>query len=366
MSLDAVLVAIQTALPVHVIGGPGIGKTSFMQLLARTVRRHLETFIASTHEPSDVNGLPVTREDRVGVSFEPADFVYRILDNEKKGVGSILFMDEISTAPPAMQAGCLRLVHEKIVGNVPLPRDMWIGMASNPTDTSSGTFLLSAAMANRMLHFEWKVNSTEWIEGMVTGFKLDRRLKILPDGWRDAIPSQRGIVASYVQHRQAALYQLPKNAEDQGVAWPSPRTWDMCATLLAAGQSVQLEQDDTNFLMASAVGEKAALEFLEWQKNLDLPDPEELLASKGKIKMPERSDQIFAMLTSVANAAVSRMTKPRWERAWEILGQAAHEKKGDLAAIPAKLLASGRKTGYDIPESVMHFSKILGAAGLLK
>src|SRR3989304_2673737 len=103
MSLDAILVAIQTALPVHVLGGPGIGKTSFMQLVARTVGRRLAPFVASTHEPSDVNGLPVTRENRVGVSFEPADFVYRILDNEKKGIGSILFMDGVSTAPPAMQ-----------------------------------------------------------------------------------------------------------------------------------------------------------------------------------------------------------------------------------------------------------------------
>ena len=365
MSRKATLLALQTSLPVHLTGGPGIGKTMFTYAVAAALGRWAETYIASTHEPSDVIGLPVIQDDG-SVRFAEGDWVRRIIEKDAQGIASILFFDEISTAPPAVQAACLRVVNEKIVGNVELPDTLWMMLASNPVDTSAGTWLLSAAMANRMIHITWEVDSDEWVTGMIEGFSVDRDLVMLPHDWHEGIEATKILFASFIKANPTKLYNQPNNAEDAGKAWASPRTWDMASRLLAASRSVSLDKIEEMTLIRGVVGEGAAVEFLEWERELDLPDPAFVLKNPDDFPIPTRGDQVFALLTSVVAHAKRHMSEDMWDSCWHVLARSAEKGHSDLAALPARMLGSERPEGYAIPEHVKSFLPVLRAAGLLR
>jgi len=127
-------IAVATNTPVILWGEPGIGKTATIAAIARSLRLPLETVIASIHEPSDFSGLPIPTGDEV--TFAPPSWAVR-LAREGKG---ILFLDEISTAPPAVQAALLRVVLEKTIGQFRLPDSVRIIAAANPPGLAAGGF----------------------------------------------------------------------------------------------------------------------------------------------------------------------------------------------------------------------------------
>ncbi len=364
MNGKALVVAVQTGIPIIVWGKPGTGKTSFIIEFARAVGRHMETVIASIREPSDFAGLPIITKDDT-VNLAAPSWVKNIIEKEKDGIHSIVFLDELSTAPPAVQAALLRPVFEGAVGDEQLPKSVWFVGAANPTDTSSGTWTLSAALANRFVHLDWDIETLAWVEGMQNGFKMDHNITILPKGWKESIPQFRTLISSFIKARPALLLNQPDNTEDAGGAWASPRSWDNAATMLAACRSISLDKNTTLSLIAGCVGSGPTVEFFNWEKNLDLPDPEVLLKNPKSFKVPAKGDVTFAILSSVVTAARGKMNKARWESAWEILGIAAEGGKADIAAIPAKNLAKAREKGMAVPIHVKKFMPVLKKAGLL-
>lgn len=333
----AIAVICQTYMPVLIWGGPGTGKTTFVNQLARKLGAHCETIIASIREPSDFAGLPVIRQD--GVFLEPPAWARRLASLD--GHMGILFIDEISTAPPAVQAALLRVINEGVVGDITLPPRVARMAAANPPEQAAGGWSLSAALANRFFHFDWTVDTEVWTTGAMNDWDFDVEAYILPDGWETRIPMTRGLIASYIKARPAALYRLPEHESDMGKAWPSPRTWDMAARAMAAMDALGTVDDDVrSTVIAGAVGSAAAVEMLTWLRNLDLPDPEVLLENPSKYRVPERHDKIYAILMSVVTAALNNLTKERWDAAWKILSKTATTRGPDIAAFAAKTLVT--------------------------
>jgi MoxR-like ATPase len=108
-AVEALGVAVAARVPVLLWGAPGTGKTSVIRAMATALGWPCETVIASIREPSDFAGLPVVvGED---VRFAPPVWARRLA---QAGRG-LLFLDELSTAPPAVQAALLRVVLERVV-----------------------------------------------------------------------------------------------------------------------------------------------------------------------------------------------------------------------------------------------------------
>ncbi|WP_155738840.1 AAA family ATPase, partial [Rhodococcus pyridinivorans] len=151
--LEALMVAVTADLPVLLWGEPGIGKTAVLSQHAEAVDLPLTTVIASVHEPSDFSGLPVLGDDPAtrGVPMAPPDWAVRLV---QAGRG-LLFLDELSTAPPAVQAALLRLVLERRIGALQLPPGVRIVAAANPPSSAADGWELSPPLANRFVHLHW-------------------------------------------------------------------------------------------------------------------------------------------------------------------------------------------------------------------
>lgn len=151
--LEALTLAVAADLPVLLWGEPGIGKTAALTQLAAALDLPLTTVIASVHEPSDFSGLPVVGDDPAtqGVPMAPPDWAVRLV---RAGQG-LLFLDELSTAPPAVQAALLRLVLERRIGALRLPPGVRIVAAANPRSSAADGWELSPPLANRFVHLQW-------------------------------------------------------------------------------------------------------------------------------------------------------------------------------------------------------------------
>ena len=57
--------------------------------------------------------------------------------------------------------------------------------------------------------------------------------------------------------------------------WPSPRSWEMAARLIAAAEvSGAGRRRRRRYWWRAPIGPGAAAEFLAWREDMDLPDPE--------------------------------------------------------------------------------------------
>ena len=84
-TIDLLETALQAGIPTIIWGPPGVGKTATVYELARRLDLHLEVVIASLHEPSDFNGLPI----RVNASVEMAPPAWAVrLKEAGRGEGS--------------------------------------------------------------------------------------------------------------------------------------------------------------------------------------------------------------------------------------------------------------------------------------
>lgn len=370
---NAIQIAMQANVPVLAWGPPGVGKTSFIEAVAKSLGVPAEVVIASIHEPSDFGGLPIVSEDKEekedNVKKAPPLWAKRL---KKEGRG-ILFLDELSTAPPAVQAACLRVVLDRWVGDMQLPENISIIAAANPPEIAAGGWDLSPPLANRFCHLNWELDAEEWVNGMVSGWPSPKVIH-LPKDWQKEIPAAYSLVSSFINSQRTLLLRLPDNDSQQGLSWPSPRSWEMAAKLLAActalwGDGIKAGgavREEVTQLMSGCVGDGPALEFVNFMKDLDLPDPEHLLKHPKKldISVYNRHDRLFAVLSSVTSAVIANNTPNRWHAGWFVLEHVVNQGAEDVAAQSAYALAKNIPDGAHVPKALACFEPILKEAGL--
>jgi len=356
-SVDALSLAIAAGVPAVLWGAPGTGKSSAVLAMAEATGTPCEVVIASIREPSDFAGLPIVVED--GVRFAPPRWATSLAD---AGHG-VLFLDEISTAPPAVQAALLRVVLERVVGDLSLPDAVAIVAAANPPDQAADGWDLSAPLANRFCHLDWSVDAQTVAAGLVAGFPVATPPP-LADGWEEQMPLSAGMVAAFLGLRPSVVSAPPTDRSAAGRAWPSPRTWEMVGRLMAACDLSGASSQVRRALVLGAVGDGAGLEFLTWLDELDLPDPEAALADPDGVEFPERGDKRYAVLSSVAAAVAANTTPERWHAGWKVMARAAGEAP-DVAAMAARVLARVRPDGVSAPPEAAIFVPVLKDAGLV-
>jgi hypothetical protein len=352
---EALGVAVAARVPVLLWGAPGTGKTSVIRALADAAELPCETVIASIREPSDFAGLPIVDRDGpagLQVSFAPPAWARTLA---AAGTG-LAFFDEISTAPPAVQAALLRVVLERTVGDLTLPDTVAIVAAANPPGQAADGWELSAPLANRFCHLDWEVDAATVAAGFAGGWPTPS-LAAVPDGWDTRLAVTRAWVAGFLTVRPMLTLEVPDDAAAAGRAWPSPRSWEMAARLQAAALAAGADELVISLLVRG-------VEFLTWLQEADLPDPEAVLADPEAFVLPERGDRAYAALTSVAAAVSADPTPDRWARGWRAFGVAAGAAP-DVAATAARTLARCRPAGAPLPPELAAFTPLLRDAGLL-
>ncbi|MEV4947073.1 MoxR family ATPase [Streptomyces sp. NPDC053755] len=358
--LEALTLAVAADLPVLLWGEPGIGKTAALTQLATSLDLPLTTVIASVHEPSDFSGLPIVGDDPAvrGVPMAPPQWAVEIV---RAGRG-LLFLDELSTATPAVQAALLRVVLERRVGTLKLPPGVRIVAAANPRASAADGWELSPPLANRFVHLHWVHDREVVVRGLGGVWPRAELPRLAPDRLPEAVAFARRAVCGFLEARPKLIHRLPTTETRRGGAWPSPRSWEAALTLLAFGTAASVSREVLALLVRGAVGDGPGLELLAHLDRMDLPDPESLLADPSRAELPERGDLRQAALEAVVAAVGARPQRERWEAGWAVLVRALETGAPDLLVAPATVLATLRRDDWEIPAAVERLAGVIDLA----
>ncbi|WP_370086012.1 AAA family ATPase [Streptacidiphilus sp. MAP12-16] len=360
--LEALTLAVAADLPVLLWGEPGIGKTAALTQLAASLDLPLTTVIASVHEPTDFSGLPIVGDDPTvqGVPMAPPQWAVELV---RAGRG-LLFLDELSTATPAVQAALLRVVLERRVGTLQLPPGVRIVAAANPRASAADGWELSPPLANRFVHLYWVHDRDVVVRGLGGIWPRAELPSLVPERLPGAVAYARRAVCGFLAARSTLIHRLPSTETRRGGAWPSPRSWEAALTLLAFGTAASASREVLALLVRGAVGDGPGLELLAHLDRMELPDPESLLADPASAKLPERGDLRQAALEAVVAAVGARPQRARWEAGWAVLVRALETGVPDLLVAPATALAALRRDDWEVPEAVERLAGVIGLARL--
>lgn len=265
--------------------------------------------------------------------------------------------------PPAVQAALMRVVLDRHVGELQLPSSVRVVCAANPTGLAAGGWDLAAPLANRLIHISWPSPPVDdWLAWLISESTKPGD----PQRWLGAEGLRvRSLLAGFMQRFPGRLIEVPKDEESRGRAWPSPRSWEMCARSLSEvidPHPAELPLDSLSFLASSAVGSGAGAELVAWAKDADLPDPEAVLEDPTSWQVDaSRQDRVWATLAGVyASVMAKRDAKgaipaKRWKAAWAVFGQAdKHGATGAATAalaIPLAKSAAPGGPGFGLPIS---------------
>ena len=268
------------------MGPPGVGKTAMVQQFADSVSVELWTIICSGCDPTDMGGLPVVKADGC---FERIP-MRAILEAAGKGV--ILFFDEVSCAPQAVQATLLRGFHEGWFGDVKIHKDTWMVAACNPPEQSAGGGELATAFIGRNGVYDF----------LPTMDEVRTYFENLGEEGSKLRAYGRDFAATTYKAPDLVCMTPPENAITDAAQWAAPRNWDN-------GFQVLAQCDDPNpalvhRLMAGFVG---AIASSSWQGILKLrqylPDESEILMDPENAMVPENPEYQAAAMGVLANVA---------------------------------------------------------------
>ena len=336
-----------------------MGKTAVIEQIAAHHRWRLETVIASICDPTDFKGLPHDSAGRT--EFSPPDWAWAMQD----AGGGVVFLDEISTAPPSVQAALLRPVLGRVVGSLVLPSETRFVAAANPADIAAEGWELSAPLANRFLHLDWDVSGQVVSQGFAYGFDpID-----VPTPDPAAVDAHREellrAIGAFLSARPDLVHRMPDSSAEAGRAWPSPRSWEMGAVALAWARSCQVSEAARSLVLTAAVGASAAREFLVWEQALDLPNIERLLAGED-IALPKTPDKLLVVCGALVAAIKQNKSKARCDAAANrVLVAVCDQGHVDIATVALRRIMPTVMTSGVVlsPEAVGHFADMLDKMG---
>jgi hypothetical protein len=318
-------------------GLPGIGKTSIIEEVTRNAGMSLKVLSPGEQGEGAFGVIPmpvVTEDGEAKMSYPKPDWIDQFEDTEDRGV---VFVDELTTAPPALQPALLGLIQAGRIGSAVLPKGIRILGAANPPEASAGGWDIAAPVANRLGHINWPApDAMEWTQWLMaaTAFSFGATANIAAtiaeedrviNEWDQSFAKAKGIFGAFVKARPELLFSMPKSGDpEMSRAWPSPRSWENACRAYTASLVHKCTPEARSLLVNAFIGQGAWMELSDFITKVDLPDPEGVL--DGTIAWnfnPARIDQTFAVLTSCTACVVStkdpKLQLKRGEVLWTML-----------------------------------------------
>ena len=253
----SILRAFNKKRPIFLWGPPGIGKSEIVGQINDNVLKNsfLIDIRLSLWEPTDIKGIPYFDSNLSSMVWAPpAELPTEEFASKYDNI--VLFLDEMNSAAPAVQAAAYQLILNRRVGQYKLPDNVLIVAAGNREADKGVTYRMPAPLANRFVHLELAVDFDDW-------FAWATENKIHKD------------VVGYLTFAKKDLYDFDPKSPSRSFA--TPRSWSFVSELLEDDD----DENTTTDLVSGAVGEGLAVKFSAHRKIASsLPNPTDILDGK--------------------------------------------------------------------------------------
>ena len=260
--------------PAFLWGPPGIGKSEVVEGIASDMNGFMIDLRLGQMDPTDIRGVPYYNKD-LGVMdwAPPIDLPTQELCDQYPIV--VLFLDEMNSAAPAVQAAAYQLILNRKVGTYKLPDNVMIVAAGNREADKGVTYRMPAPLANRFIHLEMTVSFDDWFE-----WAVDNNI--------------HSDVVGYLQFSKQDLYDFDPKSSSRSFA--TPRSWSFVSELLED----KIDENTTTDLVSGAVGEGLAVKFMAHRKIAsDMPNPTDILAGKVKDLHNKEISAMYSLTVSL-------------------------------------------------------------------
>jgi hypothetical protein len=252
--------------PVFMWGPPGIGKSELVADLTAELGGHMIDLRLGQMEPTDIRGIPFFNKNNEKMDWAPPiDLPDQELADQYPIV--VLFLDEMNSAAPAVQAAGYQLILNRRIGKYVLPDNVVIVAAGNRESDKGVTYRMPSPLANRFIHLEIRPDHASWEQWAVNH-------KIHKD------------VVGYIGFAKQDLFDFDPKSPSRSFA--TPRSWSFVSEFLYDEDASDAEITD---LVAGTVGEGVAVKFMAHRKVAgQMPKPEDVLSGKvTELKVKEIS-----------------------------------------------------------------------------
>lgn len=264
---------IARKLPAFLWGAPGIGKSSIVRQIAREEAIGFIDLRLSLMDPTDLKGIPFYDKEAHQAVWAPPSFLPR------EGSG-ILFLDELNTAAPSVQASAYQLILDRRVGEYELPPGWAIVAAGNRENDRGIVYRMPLPLANRFVHLEMEVHPGDWRD-WAYGAGIDTR------------------IIGYISAKEEALFRFDPASDAKSFA--TPRSWEFVHGILQSG----LSPDLTLNAIAGAIGEETAVDFTAFARVMHaLPDSDAILRGELPGEVTDDLNALYALSSTLVAKAL--------------------------------------------------------------
>jgi hypothetical protein len=312
--------AIKMRRPVFLWGPPGIGKSDIVKQIGEDAGREVIDVRLALWEPTDIKGIPYYNADMGTMTWAPPAELPTNADSK-----AIIFLDELNSAPPAVQAAAYQLILNRRVGTYKLPEGVDIVAAGNRDGDRGVTYRMPAPLANRFVHLEAKVDFDDWQDWATLN-------KVHPE------------VVGYVGFAKQDLYDYDPKSSSK--AFATPRSWSFVSDLLGDDDC---DTDTLHNLIAGAVGDGLATKFMAHRKVAGrMPKAADILDGKVKTLEIKEVSAMYSLTVSLCYELKDRAEKKT--KGWDDMADLFFRYMMDN--FPTELVVMGAKTAltnYDLP-----------------
>jgi hypothetical protein len=266
--------AIAKKRPIFLWGPPGIGKSDIVHQIADTINAHVIDIRLSLWEPTDIKGIPYFDSNANKMVWgAPAELPDAEMAAQHEAI--VLFLDEMNSAAPAVQAAAYQLILNRKVGQYHLPDNVYIVAAGNREADKGVTYRMPAPLANRFVHLEMRVDFDDWFQWAVNN-------NIHKD------------VVGFLTFSKKDLYDFDPKSPSRSFA--TPRSWSFVSELIED----ELDENTTTDLVSGSVGEGLAVKFMAHRKvAASMPNPTDILAGKVKEMKAKEISAMYSLTVSL-------------------------------------------------------------------
>ena len=226
---------IDSKIPVFVWGNPGVGKSSIIKQIANDKNMEFIDLRLSLLDPTDLRGIPFFDSANKSAIWAKPEF----LPNSNSQAFGILFLDEINSAPPTVQAAAYQLILDRKIGEYTLPMNYAIVAAGNYESDRGVTYRMPTPLANRFVHLDFELDFEEW-KSWAYESKIDTR------------------IISFLSYKPQNLFTFDAKAKEKSFA--TPRSWSFVNDILNSNLQIEFLKD----VISGAVGKDSSDEFMNF------------------------------------------------------------------------------------------------------